>query len=59
MSNDVELAAEAVVMESGVSSAVPAVDRELVAQLVGQAQRQGLSVEGEGGLLAQLTKLVL
>ena len=37
----------------------PVVDKELVAQLVGQAQRQGLSVEGEDGLLGQLTKLVL
>jgi transposase-like protein len=35
------------------------VDKDLVAQLVGDAQRLGLSVEGEGGLLAQLTKLVL
>ncbi|MFD0867276.1 IS256 family transposase [Tessaracoccus lubricantis] len=37
----------------------PLVDKDLVAQLVGDAQRLGLSVEGEGGLLAQLTKLVL
>ena len=37
----------------------PVVDKALVAQLVGQAQRQGLSVEGEDGLLGQLTKLVL
>ena len=35
------------------------VDKALVAQLVGDAQRQGLDVAGEGGLLAQLTKLVL
>lgn len=35
------------------------VDKALVAQLVGEAQRQGLSVDGEGGLLAQLTKLVV
>ena len=28
-------------------------------QLVGEAQRQGLSVEGDEGLLGQLTKLVL
>lgn len=35
------------------------VDRQLVARLVGDAQRQGLSVDGEGGLLAQLTKLVV
>ncbi len=38
---------------------VPVVDRGLVAQLVGDAQRQGLSVDGEGGLLAELTRLVL
>ena len=37
----------------------PVVDRGLVAQLVGEAQRQGLSVDGEGGLLAELTRLVL
>lgn len=37
----------------------PVVDRALIEQLVGDAQRQGLSVEGEGGLLAQLTKMVL
>jgi len=40
-------------------SAVPAVDRGLVAQLVDEARRQGLPVDGEGGLLAELTRLVL
>ena len=35
------------------------VDKALVAQLVGDAQRHGLDVAGEDGLLAQLTKLVL
>ncbi len=35
------------------------VDKELVARLVGDAQWQGLGVDGEGGLLAQLTKLIL
>lgn len=35
---------------------VPVVDRGLVAQLVGDAQRQGLAVDGEGGLLAELTR---
>lgn len=35
------------------------VDKALVGRLVGDAQRQGLKVAGEGGLLAQLTKLVL
>lgn len=39
--------------------AVPVVDPGLVAQLVGEAQRQGLPVDGEGGLLAELTRLVL
>jgi transposase-like protein len=34
-------------------------DKDLVARLVGDAQRQGLSVDGEGGLLAELTRLVL
>ncbi|GEM_PF-731366 len=38
---------------------MPTVDRGLVAQLVGDAQRQGLPVDGEGGLLAELTRLVL
>ena len=41
------------------SQAVPALDRGLIAQLVGDAQRQGLPVDGEGGLLAELTRLVL
>jgi hypothetical protein len=31
----------------------------VVAQLVGDAQRQGLSVDAEGGLLSELTRLVL
>lgn len=35
------------------------VDKQLVARLVGDAQLQGVSVDGEGGLLAQLTKLVV
>ncbi|GGM43932.1 IS256 family transposase [Promicromonospora citrea] len=37
----------------------PVVDRALVAQLIGGAREQGLSLDGQGGLLAQLTKLVL
>ncbi|WP_163550871.1 IS256 family transposase, partial [Candidatus Frankia nodulisporulans] len=36
-----------------------AVDPALVAQLVGQARAQGLQLSGEGGLLQQLTKIVL
>lgn len=34
-------------------------DMALLARLVNDARRQGLSVDGEGGLLAQLTKLVV
>lgn len=37
---------------------MPAVDRGLVAQLVGDAQRQGLPVDGEGGLLAEHAAVV-
>lgn len=63
MSTQVEPVAELALMEveEHVTTTVepPVVDRALVAQLVGHAQRQGLSVDGEGGLLAQLTKLVL
>lgn len=35
------------------------VDRGLVARLVGDAQRDGVAIDGEGGLLAELTRLVL
>lgn len=35
------------------------VDRALVARLVGDAQRVGVAIDGEGGLLAELTRLVL
>jgi transposase-like protein len=64
MSVDVESAAEDSV-EPGpgagepVQAPAPAVDRALIAKLVGDAQRQGLAIDGEGGLLAQLTKLVV
>jgi transposase-like protein len=37
----------------------PAVDAQLVAELVKRAQDGGLPVAGEGGLLQQLTKIVL
>ena len=63
MSKQVETVGVAV--SEGVESAVattveaPVVDRGLVAQLVGDAQRKGLPVDGEGGLLAELTRLVL
>jgi putative transposase len=46
-------------VEPSVSSAGPVVDEQLVAGLVARAGAEGLSVTGEGGLLAQLTKLVL
>ena len=35
------------------------IDEGLVAQLVGQARAEGISIDGEGGLLAQMTKLVV
>lgn len=42
------------------ASATPAVlDRGLVAELVGQARSAGVSIEGEGGLLAELTRIVV
>ena len=37
----------------------PVVDRGLVDQLVGAARAQGVSIDGEGGLLSQLTTLVV
>jgi putative transposase len=36
----------------------PVVDRQVVAELVKRAQADGMSISGEGGLMAQLTKLV-
>lgn len=44
---------------SVVSAVSPAVDAQLVAELVKRAQADGVPVGGEGGLLQQLTKLVL
>jgi putative transposase len=42
------------------SNTTPAsVDAELVGQLVAQAREQGLQLSGEGGLLQQLTRIVL
>ncbi|MGE5830505.1 MAG: transposase, partial [Micromonosporaceae bacterium] len=35
------------------------VDQKVVAELVARASAEGVSLTGEGGLLAQLTKLVL
>ena len=44
---------------SPVAETSPAVDAQLVAELVKRAQADGVPVSGEGGLLAQLTKMVL
>jgi putative transposase len=62
MSTQVEAVAEApgedgVQMSTTVVS--PVVDRRLVARLVGDARSQGVTIFGEGGLLAQLTTLVV
>lgn len=45
--------------EVGQKTAAPSLDRALVAQLIAQAKADGVSLTGEGGLLGQLTKLVL
>jgi transposase-like protein len=37
----------------------PVVDRQVVAELVARAQADGVSISGEGGLMQQLTKIVL
>ncbi|HEU5472699.1 MAG TPA: IS256 family transposase [Actinophytocola sp.] len=41
------------------AAGTPAVDRQVVAELVARARADGVPVDGEGGLLAQLTKIVL
>ncbi len=41
------------------TSLAPTVDRSLVAQLVADARTSGLSIDGENGLLAELTKLIV
>ncbi len=40
------------------SASTPVVDRRVVAELVAAAQAEGMPLSGEGGLLAQLTKIV-
>jgi putative transposase len=45
--------------DSGAMVATPVVDQQLVGELVARAAAQGVSLAGEGGLLQQLTKLVL
>ncbi|MGB4777534.1 MAG: IS256 family transposase [Microbacterium sp.] len=63
MSTQVVSAVEAVVeQEQGVAvgaPVAPVVDRGLVEQLVAGARGSGVAIDGEGGLLAQLTKLVV
>lgn len=44
---------------SSVGTPPAGVDRGLVARLVGDAQRDGVAIDGESGLLAELTRLVL
>lgn len=41
------------------AATTPAVDRQMVAELVKRAQADGVAMDGEDGLLAQLTKIVL
>ena len=55
------LALSAMPEEQPVSTPSPqsVVDRSLVAQLVADARGKGLSIDGENGLLAELTKLVV
>jgi transposase-like protein len=59
----VESTAGAVVVEEQDSVTTtpraPQLDKALIAALVGDAQASGLGIDGENGLLAQLTKLVL
>ncbi len=44
---------------AGTASVAPVVDRGLVEKLVAGARGQGVAIDGEDGLLAQLTKLVV
>jgi len=45
--------------EPDTTPASAVVDQKVVAELVARASAEGVSLTGEGGLLAQLTKLVL
>lgn len=45
--------------EAGGGEPSPAADDQLIEELVARAQREGLQLSGEGGLLQQLTKRVL
>jgi len=58
----IEAVAEAAVEEQDTMTTTPSapqLDKTMVAALVGDAQANGLSIDGENGLLAQLTKIVL
>ena len=63
MSVQDEMAVESAVAEGqdrvGATPQAPVLDKTLIAQLVGGAQASGVGIDGENGLLAQLTKLVL
>ncbi len=62
MSTEVDSAAVAVVeqeSEVGESASTSVVDRGLIEQLIGGARAQGVAIDGEGGLLALLTKQVV
>ncbi len=41
------------------SSPTPGVDKKFVVHLVGQARENGVAIDGESGLPAELTKLVV
>lgn len=60
MADTAEVSTQEPVDRSRISKATPAgLDPALVTQLVAQAREQGVQLSGEGGLLAQLTKIVL
>ncbi|CAI7975024.1 transposase [Frankia sp. Hr75.2] len=60
MTDTAEVSTQEPAGRSRTSKATPAgLDPALVAQLVAQARGQGVQLSGEGGLLAQLTKIVL
>ncbi|MCK9905259.1 IS256 family transposase [Frankia sp. Cpl3] len=60
MTDTAEVSTQEPAGRSRTSKATPAgLDPALVAQLVTQARAQGVQLSGEGGLLAQLTKIVL
>lgn len=56
--NDILLAV-ATPKTSSKQQPAPVVDRGLIAEFVGQAKGAGVSIDGEGGLLAELTKLIV